>query len=440
LDASSTYHYVKIPTSNAPGGSIQENLINAVPLGIFTAQNSLATPFRISSTPNGCGHDGTGPCNYYDAFGHGGNGPSIAMNVSIPHVTQVYTLMNAYSPVAGAQLATIQFFGSDGATDTFPLVAGRDIRDYYYSGWANGLTNGIPGVRAVNAFTCVGPQTCLGSGGTGNVNTGGAGTYLLDEQQFSLNPAFKTQDLVRIVVTNTSNGSGTPILLGITAQAMNDSTGGQQQAGGAGTSAPTDSNQVALTPDVKQAIAEEVKSQIGAEQAAAGHNSSSAPEAQPINKEEVPPALDPARRTFMVSTDLAVSGADGQECSLTQGDVIMRMTDTPDADQKVNASVSSSKKKDCAAGKLVAVSIDDLQEMRNHFEEQLDAGMKSLASKQGTGKMPKAPDTSTTASAVPTPPPDTNAAKDLQEQQAAADQTEAVVKSEASSTTGGGQL
>ena len=60
----------------------------------------------------------------------------------------------------------------------------------------------------------------------------------------------------------------------------------------------------------------------------------------------------------MVNADLAVT-ADGQECSLTQGDVITRLTDTPDADQKVNVSIASSKKQDCEVGKTVAVAVDD---------------------------------------------------------------------------------
>jgi hypothetical protein len=97
----------------------------------------------------------------------------------------------------------------------------------------------------------------------------------------------------------------------------------------------------------------------------------------------------------------------------------------------VTASVASSKKKDCAAGKQVAVSVDDLQEMHNHFQEQLDNGMKDMAAKQGTGGLPKAPDTSTKASDVPPPPPDASAAKTLDDQQAAADQTEAQVSKEA---------
>jgi hypothetical protein len=140
--------------------------------------------------------------------------------------------------------------------------------------------------------------------------------------------------------------------------------------------------------------------------------------------------LDPARRTFIVYTDLDVT-ADGQECALTGGDVITRIGDTPDDDKKVAVSVSSSKKNDCAAGKQVLVSVDDLQEMHNHFAEQLDGGMKSLAEKQGTGNIPKAPDTKTVASEVPPPATDTSAAKALADQQATADQTEAQVAKEA---------
>ena len=144
---------------------------------------------------------------------------------------------------------------------------------------------------------------------------------------------------------------------------------------------------------------------------------------------EVPPALDPARRTFVVASDLTVV-SNGQECDLTAGDVITRLTDTPDADQRVNASVQASKKGDCGAGQQVAVSVDDLQDMRNHFQEQLDSGMKDLAEKQGKGGLPKAPDTGTTASDVPPPEPDKDAAQELTEQEKAADQAESQVEQE----------
>jgi hypothetical protein len=219
------------------------------------------------------------------------------------------------------------------------------------------------------------------------------------------------------------------------------SSGVQQGDANSGGDAPaSNSGAVTLTPEVKAAIAEEVKAQLAAEQAQAkqpaaasggGQQGGQTGSAQGGSQtDEVPAALDPARRTFVVSSDLAVTG-DGQECQLSEGDVITRITDTPDGDNKVNVSVSSSKKTDCAPGKQVAVGVDDLQEMHNHFQEQLDNGMKELATKQGKDGLPKAPDTSTVPSDVPPPPPDTTAEKTLNEQQANADQVESQVVKEA---------
>jgi hypothetical protein len=186
---------------------------------------------------------------------------------------------------------------------------------------------------------------------------------------------------------------------------------------------------------VKEAIAQEVKAQLAAQQAQVQQSSGGAAPAA-TTAQAPPPALDPAQRTFVVDSDVTVV-ANGQECGLTAGDVITRLTDTPDADQTVNASVSASKKSDCASGQTVAVKVDDLQEMYNHFQENLNKGLGEMAKKQGTGGMPKAPDTSTTASDVPAPPPDNTAAKTLQDQQQAADQAESQAKQDASS--GGGQ-
>ena len=213
-----------------------------------------------------------------------------------------------------------------------------------------------------------------------------------------------------------------------------------QDNGGADQAAPAAaSSGVVLTPEVKQAIAEEVKAQLAAERASSAQPVASAPApagggqpaATTASTGEVPAALDPAHTTFVVAGDLAVV-ADGQECGLSAGDVITRIENTPDSDQKVNTIVTGSKKGDCASGKTVAVSVDDLQEMHNHFQEQIDDGLKTLASKQGTGGLPKAPDTSTVGGEVPAPPPDTSAANTLQDQQAAADQTETQVAKEAS--------
>jgi hypothetical protein len=209
------YTSVAIPANNC----IQTGLISTFPEGLFLALNPFATPFNIATVPATCGITGTGACNYNDSFGTDGRGQSIAIDVAIPHVTQVFTLMNAYSPAVGAEFATIEFVGSGGATQTFPLVAGQNIRGFFQGSFANTLNNGIPGVHAVNAFECVDPTSCLGAGGTGNVNTGYPGTFVVDEQEFSLTPAFASQTLARIVIKDTHNGS-VPIILGITTRSQ----------------------------------------------------------------------------------------------------------------------------------------------------------------------------------------------------------------------------
>jgi hypothetical protein len=218
----------------------------------------------------------------------------------------------------------------------------------------------------------------------------------------------------------------------------NSEAGAEYDQGYRDGAAQADNGRVTLTPEVKQAIAEEVKAQLAEEQqqSSGGQGSSydgqpgdgQAQEPQPADG-EIPPALDPARRTFVVSSDITVA-SNGEECDLTAGDVITRLTDTPDPDQRVNASVQASKKGDCGAGQQVAVSVEDLQDMRNHFQEQLDGGMKELAEKQGKGGLPKAPVTGATASDVPPPAPDTDAARDLTEQEKAADEAESQVEQE----------
>jgi hypothetical protein len=222
-----------------------------------------------------------------------------------------------------------------------------------------------------------------------------------------------------------------------------DAAASAGDGGGGGDAAPVATGQVTLTPEVKQAIAEEVKAQLAAQQQQASQDTGgsqasaapAAPAAPAPTSDQPPPALDPAQRTFVVDSDVTVV-ANGQECGLTSGDVITRLTDTPDADQTVNASVSATKKGDCASGQTVAVKVDDLQEMYNHFQENITNGMGEMAKKQGTGGMPAAPDTGTQAGAVQPPPPDTSVAKTLQDQQQQADQTESQVKQEAAS--GGG--
>jgi hypothetical protein len=215
--------------------------------------------------------------------------------------------------------------------------------------------------------------------------------------------------------------------------------GGQNSGGGA----------VALTPEVKHAIADEVKAELAAEQAAAAapqpaaaaaapaaaQNSASASDAPP--PEETPAALDPNHRTFIVSDVLNEQGPDGQDCSLSAGDVVTRIDDTPDANKNVKVLVSASQKSDCASGSQVAVSVDDLQEMHNHFREQLDSGLKTLAENQGKNGLPKAPDTKTKPNPDGQVTPDTSVKDELAAQQADADKAESDVQQEQAAAPSG---
>jgi hypothetical protein len=178
---------------------------------------------------------------------------------------------------------------------------------------------------------------------------------------------------------------------------------------------------------LKEAIAEEVRRQLAAEQQSA----TTIPQ-QPaaISAEAPPPALDPAQRLFVVSSSLAVPTIDGQDCELTAGDIITRLDDTPDNNNRVRASVSSSKGNDCRVGSTLMIQVSDLQEMHNQFREQIDSGLKTLADNSGQGGLPTAPDTGTTAGEVPPPPPDPNAQSALQDQQKEADQSEQQVQQE----------
>lgn len=100
----------------------------------------------------------------------------------------------------------------------------------------------------------------------------------------------------------------------------------------------------------------------------------------PAGSDEVPPALDPVRRTFVVFSTLTVSDARKGKCQLTDGDVLTRISDTPDDNNEVSVRISASKKGDCTIDSEVKLGVDDLQEMHNHFQEQIEKGMKNVQS------------------------------------------------------------
>ena len=190
-----------------------------------------------------------------------------------------------------------------------------------------------------------------------------------------------------------------------------------------GAAAPAASNSApAMTKEIKDAIAEEIKGQIASEKDAAANRDSSG------NAQGPPAALDPNIRYFVVSTDEDLTTSDGTECTLTGGDVLYRVGDQPDDDKMVDATVKSSKKGECPIGATVGVATEDLQDMYNNMRQTMSQGMKEMADKSGKNGLPTAPDTKTTAGEVPAPTPDSNAETDLQQTQKDADAAEAEAK------------
>jgi hypothetical protein len=232
------------------------------------------------------------------------------------------------------------------------------------------------------------------------------------------------------------------------AQAMGDYAGGGQQSADNGGGSP------ALSPEVKQAIADEVKAQLEAEKAAAaaapasGGGAASASNQQSasatsdpdtaVTDQQRPAALDPNYRTFIVSTVLTEQGADGADCSLSPGDVVTRLDDNPDANQKVKVLVSSSQKSDCHSGSQLAMAVDDLQEMHNHFREQLDSGLKTLAENQGKNGIPAGPAPGGYANPDGQVQPDLDVEAQLNDQQKDADAAEAEVQQQQAGGAQGG--
>jgi hypothetical protein len=196
-----------------------------------------------------------------------------------------------------------------------------------------------------------------------------------------------------------------------------------QQQGGEPPPPPPEGQAAALSPEVKQAIAEEVRQQLVAEQAAAAGDATKDP-SQTGSAEAVPPALDPTQRIFVVSTNLSLQSAGGQVCALTPGDIILRTADSISADGKVGVSVLSSKPGDCAINASSVIDVAKLQEMHNQFREQVDSGLSILAANQGKGGLPKGPGAKPRSATKDWAKVDGKAESELLKQQQTADQAD----------------
>jgi hypothetical protein len=213
--------------------------------------------------------------------------------------------------------------------------------------------------------------------------------------------------------------------------------GAAADAANAGAAQPADASGAApLTPEVKQAIAEEVKNQLALENAEA---------AQVKTGQDVDAGSSGIGRIiqdvgnghphiFVVGDSLDVTNASTQqECHLSEGDAVQMITAPASDATAANLVVKSSKGGiECQANTTVAVNVTDLQEMQNHMREQIDAGLKDMQSKAGSGGIPQAPASAKAAPSQPqyaaiAPPPSPQDQSDLEAQNkdAAAAESEA---------------
>jgi hypothetical protein len=194
-------------TVSFPGnGNIQSDLVAAGPSGNFTTSNGFATPFSIPSTGN----------NFAVVSAAA---PLSITGLSIANATDVFTLMNAFGPIDGVTIGAITFDFVGGTSESVDLVAGVNVRDFFDGNFADSTT----AANVENAFTFTNTQ---GGAGTDDSSTGAIGTYMFDEQEFSLGAFAVGKVLSGIEVTSvsgtgdTGTGDGSPIVLGVTVGTM----------------------------------------------------------------------------------------------------------------------------------------------------------------------------------------------------------------------------
>jgi len=181
-----------------------------------------------------------------------------------------------------------------------------------------------------------------------------------------------------------------------------------------------------LTPDVKQAISAEVQRQIALENAEATQVAKNA-EPDPASSGIVRMLTDNTTHAFVAGADLDVIDATGQQCALSQGDVIQfNPAPLPPDAPAANLVVLASKPQECMKGNTVSVPLADLQDMQNHMRETIDTGLGDMQSAKGLPPIPQSARAMpmTAPFAVGAPGPDATASTQITQQVQEADKAE----------------
>ena len=174
--------------------------------------------------------------------------------------------------------------------------------------------------------------------------------------------------------------------------------------------APAAATAPAVTPEVKQMLAEEVSRQVKQESVEAKENAQNR-DPQPGAGSVVEELGDQKPHVFVVASDLDLVDPSGRRCMISEGDVVQVVSGANSGTSTADAVVLASKGGvECERAARVEIALNDLQEMQNHMRETIDQGMAS--SEAG-----KKAQTVTAAFAQSAPPPDANAAREIDQQQ-----------------------
>lgn len=184
----------------------------------------------------------------------------------------------------------------------------------------------------------------------------------------------------------------------------------------------------ALSPDVKQAISEEVQRQIALENSEA-QQAAQGVDPDPASSSIVRSLQDGSPHVFVAGRDVSAVDSGGQGCSLSQGDAVQLNAAPPADSTTASVVVRASKPLECPVGASVAVQLVDLQEMQNHMRESIGQGMAEMQSHAGQNGFPAIPSPArgaqfSSAFAASAPPPEPNISSAIAQQSQEADNAE----------------
>ena len=166
----------------------------------------------------------------------------------------------------------------------------------------------------------------------------------------------------------------------------------------------------AITPQVKQQLADEVGRQVKEESVEAQQNAQNR-DPPPGAGGVVQELGDRQSHVFVVASDLDLVDPTGRRCMISAGDVVQVVSGPKPSSSTADAIVLASKGGvECDRAAQVEIALTDLQEMQNHMRETIDQGMAST----DAGKKAA---TVTPAFAASAPPPDSNAGREIDQQQ-----------------------